>query len=508
MAQSLPAEPGVSQYRADQMLDLARWASAEFATLRHADVLRIAEAAARAGAEKAEHYAEWAQRETGFGVVAHKVIKNRLCSTGIYEYYKGEDLVSHRVHAETKIIEVPKPAGVVFALTPSTNPVATIFFKILLCLLTRNAIVLGPHPAAIGCGLDAARTMGEAAEKAGAPRGTVQVVPAPNLELIGHIMGSPKTDVILATGGTPMVRAAYSSGNPALGVGPANAPAYVDISADVDLAAKCLADSKAFDNSILCTNESTVIVHKDCAEGLTKALQRQGGHFCSDSERARLEETLFPIGRFNSALIGKPAKEIAATAGIKVARDVRVLVVPLERIGDDYPLSTEKLCPVLGYFEVPDARGGLHASKTMVRYSGGGHSAAIHATDPEVILRYGAALNVLRVAVNAPCSTGAAGFDTNLAPTMTVGTGYFGRSAVAENLRPHHLVNWTKIAYEKGSAVDARAFEALSVHEPESSLGEGPGSPPLEDPVAAELRSEIRRIIVEELRDAMSDMSA
>ena len=506
MAQPQPAESGVSKYRANQMLDLARWAGTEFSTLRRADVLRIAQAAAEAGAEQAEHFAEWAKRETGFGVVEHKVIKNRLCSTGIFDYYKDEDLVSHRVHEATKIVEIPKPAGVVFALTPSTNPVATVYFKILLCLLTRNAIVVGPHPAAIGCCTEAARTMARAAQNAGAPPGTIQVLPAPDLEVINHIMASPKTDVILATGGTLMVRAAYSSGTPALGVGPANAPAYVDASADVDRAARCLADSKAFDNSILCTNESAVIAHAAVAESFKKALRHHGCHICTESERSRLEEALFPIGRFNSRLIGKSAKEIAAAAGIKLAHNPRVLVVPLERIGDDYPLSTEKLCPVLGYFEAPDAQSGLNLARTMVRYSGGGHSAAIHAQDPAVILRFGTALNVLRVAVNAPCSTGAAGFDTNLAPTMTVGTGFFGRSAVAENLRPHHLVNWTKIAYEKSAVVDFQAFDTLSVHEPAPLAGERAGVVALEDSLTAELRSEVRRIIIEELRDAMSEL--
>ncbi len=506
MSKTGPAKEQISKYRADQMLDLANWAASEYAICTRAIALEIARAAADAGAAKAEYYAEWAHRETGFGVVEHKVIKNRLCSRGIFDYYKDEDFISHRVDEVSKTVAVPKPAGAVFALAPSTNPVATVFFKIILCLLTRNSIIVGPHPAARECCIDAAHTLAEAAERAGAPKGVIQVLPGVDLDVISHIMGSPKTGVILATGGTPMVRAAYSSGTPALGVGPGNAPAYVDASADAARAAKCLADSKSFDNSILCTNESAIIAHKDIAERLKKALQKQGCHFCTAAERERLEHALFPLGSFNTGLIGKGAAEIAKAAEIKVAPRTRVLVVPLERIGDDYPLSREKLCPVLGYFEVSGWRAGIQASQSMLRYGGAGHSAALHARDAEVILRFGAAVNVLRVAVNSPCSTGAAGFDTHLAPTMTVGTGFFGRSAVAENLQPQHLVNWTKIAFDKQSDFDAQSFASLSTHDVEHAAGTGGDTLTPEEPAVAELREEIRRIIIEELRDAITGL--
>ncbi len=372
----------LNDHRAGQMLDLAGWAASEYGKFRRQDVLRIAEAAAKAGAAKAEQYAEWAQRETCFGVVKHKAIKNHLCSTGIFDCYKDEDFVNHRIDEAKKIVEIPKPAGVVFALTPSTNPVATLYFKVILCLMTRNAVVIGAHPAAIESCTDAARTLAKAAEDAGAPKGVIQIVSEPNLDIINYIMASPKTDVILATGGTAMVRAAYSSGNPALGVGPGNAPAYVDVSADVNRAAKCLADSKAFDNSILCTNESVAIVHKDIAEPLKKALRKQGCHICSLEERGKVEDALFPLNRFNVGLLGRTAREIAEACGFKVPHNTRVLITPLERIGDDYPLSREKLCPVLGYYEVPDWRSGLTNSRSMLRRSGGGHSAAVHANDP------------------------------------------------------------------------------------------------------------------------------
>ena len=505
MSQAARSEDAFNRYRAAQMLELAEWAAGAYGRLSRAQVLAVAEAAAKAGEASAESLAQRAQSETGFGVVDHKVIKNRLCSRGIFDYYKDEDFVNHRVDAEAKIVEVPKPAGVVFALTPSTNPVATVFFKIILCLLTRNAVVIGAHPKAIECCSEATHIMAEAAEKAGAPKGLIQIVPEPNLEVINFIMGSPNVDVILATGGTPMVRAAYSSGNPALGVGPGNAPAYVDPSADLKRAAKSLADSKAFDNSILCTNESAIIAHEAIIEDLKRALRAEGCHVCSEAEREKIEESLFPVGKFNVALLGQSARAIAKASGIEVSHNTRVLVVPLERVGDDYPLSGEKLCPVLGLLPVHSFETGLSASRTMLRRTGGGHSAAIHARDSSVILRYGAALNVLRIAVNAPCSTGAAGFDTNLAPTMTVGTGYFGRSAVSENLRPHHLVNWTRVAFDKDPAVEFPSFEGLSL-DPRPHRQDANGGLPDLDPKAAELREEIRQIILEELKAAISGL--
>ncbi len=246
-------------HRASHMLEKAHWAAGVYATFTLTDVLRIAEAAADALAAKAEYFAEAAVAETGYGVVEHKALKNRLCSRGIFDHYRDHDYCGYRVDPESKIVEIAKPAGVIFALTPSTNPVCTVAFKIVLALLTRNAIVVSPHPAAKRCCVEAATVMNDAAMAAGAPDGVIQIIEEPNMEIIDRLMRSPKTDVILATGGTPMVRAAYSSGNPALGVGPGNCPAYVAADADVARAVKIIVASKSFDNSVLCTNESAVI---------------------------------------------------------------------------------------------------------------------------------------------------------------------------------------------------------------------------------------------------------
>jgi len=230
----------------------AAWAVRYYRNFSRDAVIRIAEAVAKAGHEKAEHFADRAVAETGFGVVEHKAIKNKACTHELLDFYRNMDLVTPRVDAERKIVELPKPAGVVFAIAPATNPVATIYYKAMLALLSRNAIVLSPHPAARKVSNDAARHLARAAEAAGAPSGLIQCVEEPSIPLVQDIMASDRINVIIATGGTAMVRAAYSSGNPALGVGPGNAVAYVDPSARIDAAARCLVESKSFDNSILC----------------------------------------------------------------------------------------------------------------------------------------------------------------------------------------------------------------------------------------------------------------
>ena len=245
--------------RADMMLERARWAAEVFHRYDRELTLKIADAVARMAHEKAGFYADWAVRETGFGVAEHKKIKNEMTSIPFVDGYRERDFVSPRILEKKKIIEIPRPAGVVFGLIPSTNPIATVNFKTLLALLTRNAIILSPHPAARECCIDAARTLAAAAEEAGAPEAAIQIVEEPTIPLIEEFMGSPKVGVILATGGTAMVRAAYSSSSPAIGVGPGNAPVFVDESADIRKAASRIVDSKSFDNSVLCTSESVLL---------------------------------------------------------------------------------------------------------------------------------------------------------------------------------------------------------------------------------------------------------
>ncbi|MDX6548218.1 MAG: hypothetical protein QOG33_1768 [Gaiellales bacterium] len=484
--------------RARMMLQRAHWAATAFAGYDRERTHRIVLAVAEEAYRNAERYAEWAVKETGMGVVDHKRRKNEACSRGLVEWYGDGDYVSARIDAESKIVELPRPAGVVLALTPSTNPIATVYFKVLLSLMTRNAVVVSPHPLAREVSVDAARHLAKAAVTAGAPDGCIQVVEEPTIPLIEALMSDPTTDVILATGGVAVVRAAYRSGNPAIGVGPGNVPALVDHTADLAQAAQRLADSKAFDNSILCTNESCAIVEERCADEFERELGRNGAYVLDAAGADAVRAGLYPEGRMRLDLIGRDATVLAAECGIKVPPTTRVLVAPFTLVVPEEPLAREKLFPLLGLVRVPDAGRGIAAACAMLRIGGAGHSAVIHSRDPRTIMAYGAAVKVLRVAVNVGGSTGSAGLDTNLAPTMTIGTGFFGRSSLGENLEPRHLINLTRVAYASDPSEVFGDFTGL---EPWSATPEpavATGAPTGDVGLA---REEIRRVVLEELRE-------
>jgi acetaldehyde dehydrogenase / alcohol dehydrogenase len=515
----LSIEPrGVPRGRA--MLERAEWASRAFATYDVGTVRRIVDSAARAAADHAAEFAERAVAETGFGVAEHKVVKNLACSTGLADAYRDHDYVSVRIDLAGKIVEVPRPAGVVLALTPSTNPVATVYFKTLLALMTRNAVVISPHPYAKQVCSDAARVMAEAAVAAGAPDGVVQWVEEPSIPLVSALMTDERTDVIVATGGSDMVRAAYRSGNPAIGVGPGNVPVLVDRTADLQRAAQRIVESKSFDNSILCTNESVLVVEESVADRLLQHLKTAGAYLLTPDERDRIRTVVFPDGRFDTSLVGKDAAVIADLAGIRVGPKTKVLLAPFDLAVPEEPLAHEKLLPVLGVLRVASAARGIEAACAVLRIGGAGHSAAIHSTSAQTILDFGTAVRVLRVSVNVGNSLGSSGLSTNLAPTMTVGTGFFGRSSVGENLEPKHLVNWTRLAYNADAKEPMADFSGMQPWRaptgpvpayPVASNAEGaaPLSVPNQTSVAgvsrrsqeAELREEIRRLIVEELRE-------
>ncbi len=512
----LVMEPaGVPRGRA--MVERADWAAQAYARYDKATVDRVVQAAAEAGAARAEEFAERAVAETGFGVAEHKLLKNMSCSRGLVQTYRDHDYVTPRIDHAAKIVEVPRPAGVVLALTPSTNPVASVFFKTLLALMTRNAIVISPHPFARVVCADAARTMADAAVAAGAPDGIVQVVEEPSVPLINALMTDERTDVIVATGGSPVVRAAYRSGNPAIGVGPGNVPVLVDASADLAKAARRIIESKSFDHSILCTNESVLIVEESVRERLTKLMEREGAYLLADDERDRIRALLFPAGHFDTRMVGKSAAWIADQAGIRVHANTKVLLAPFDLVVPEELLAHEKLCPVLGLVTVPNVDRGIDVARAVLRITGAGHSAAIHSKDARTVMSYSAAVPVLRVSVNVGNSLGSSGIETNLPPSMTIGTGFAGRSSVGENLQPKHLVNWTRIAYNSDVDEPFGEFSGMVpwVH-PQGHVPPYPtasnldaASPATEAAAhrqgadltieAADVREEIRRMIVEEL---------
>jgi acyl-CoA reductase-like NAD-dependent aldehyde dehydrogenase len=489
------------------MLQRARWAATAFAGFDADRTRRVVEAVVEAAYQNAERFAVDAVAETGMGVAEHKRRKNEACSRGLLERYGSDDFAGVRIDAAAKIVAVPRPAGVVLALTPSTNPVATVYFKVILALMTRNAVVVSPHPMARKVCAEAVRVLARAAVAAGAPDGCLQVVDEPTIPLIEALMSDPGVDVIVATGGTAVVRAAYRSGNPALGVGPGNVPALVDATADPAAAARCLADSKAFDNSILCTNESVAIVEERVAGAFCRELERNGAHVLDAEETERARTALYPEGQIQTALAGKDAAALADAAGIRVPPGTRVLVAPFGLVVPEEPLAREKLFPLLGLVRVPDAARGIDAARALLRIGGAGHSAVIHSHDPRTILAYGAAVRVLRVTVNAPGSTGSSGLDTHLAPTMTVGTGFFGRSSLTENLEPRHLMQWTRVAYASDPAEPFGDFTGLQPW----TVTPAP-APPAAGPLPAEprvggegdgrlSREDLRRLVLDELRD-------
>ena len=503
--------------RADMVLERARWAAEVFQRYDFESTMAIVDAVAASAHEHAARYAEWAVKETGFGVVAHKKIKNELTAHPLVDFYRDQDFVNIRIDESRKIVETPRPAGVIFCLTPSTNPIATINYKILISLMTRNAVVISPHPAARECCIDAAKLLAQVAVDAGAPDGVIQIIEDPSIPLIEEFMKSPKTAVILATGGTPMVRSAYSSSNPAIGVGPGNAPVYVDSSADIDKAANRIVESKSFDNSVLCTNESVLITLPEIDKQLRQSLKKYGAYICNDDDTSRLRRYLFHGAGFNIETIGRDATWIAKECGIRVPEKTTILVTPIEQIGIEENLSREKLCPVLAYHVAKNRDQAISQARAVLRLTGAGHSAAVHTMDETVTMAFARTLEVYRIVVNAPCSQGAAGFGTALAPTFTIGTGYFGRSSIGENVGPEHLVHWTKLAYNEDASEKfgdylgvGNDFSGPLPSAPEDGVpGAGhyhfvPSSLSMNtDPLSSITKTELRQMIAEELRGVL-----
>lgn len=502
--------PDAALERARLMLERARWAAARLAKMDRPAVMAAVDAAAAAGHARAREFAERAVAETGYGVIAHKIIKNEACSKGIVDLYRNQDFVSPRIDTARKIVELPRPAGVIFALVPVTNPVATVFFKCLLALMTRNAIIVSPHPGARRVCADAAKALAAAATAAGAPDGAIQVLEEPTIPLIETLMSDDRVDLIVATGGPAVVKAAYRSGNPALGVGPGNAPVLVDDTADIAAAAKRIVESKSFDNSILCTNESTVLAYEAVADRLLADMKKAGAHVCTTEETARVRSLLFRDDGFNTAAIGKDAAWIAEKAGFR-APGAKILVTPVALVQPEEKLVREKLCPVLAFARVGGLEQAIACARSMMRRAGRGHSAVVHSTNEATIMAFAAAVPALRVAVNVGCSLGAAGFDTHLGPSMTIGTGFVGGSSIGDNLTPQHFVQFARIAYNKSDAVPFGRFEGLDP----LRLDELPpaASPTVVPQLAAitggqipadALRAELRRLILEELNAVLA----
>lgn len=445
----------------DQLYTVAEQAVQAFEHFSTEQVDKIVNAVSEAAAEKAEFYAEWAVRETGYGNVADKIAKNLATSTGLRDTYNVSEYVEPTVDFVKKIISIPKPAGIVLAPMPCTNPIMSVNFNVLANLVTRNSVIMCPHPAAKECCTHAAHFLADVAEKAGAPKGCIQIMAEPNIALVDMLMKDPRTSLIMAIGGPGLVHAAYSSGNPAVGVGAGNVAVYVDTTADIEKAGADVVVGNSFDYGLPCTCESVVLAEREIAAQLKSAIEVNGGWFAEGEDNQKLRGFLFPDGLSNPAAIGKSPQWIGEQSAVSVPENTKSIVMELSQLGRDEPVSKEKMFPVLGFFVVEGGvDSAIESAMTMLNMMGKGHSAVIHTTDPKVVVKYSLALPVCRIAVNSAGMTGNAGMTTNLAETGAVGTGFFGGSSTSENIGPMHLVQYTKVAYDNDPSIQMGDIES------------------------------------------------
>jgi acetaldehyde dehydrogenase (acetylating) len=439
-----------SIHEARTLVRRAREAAPALAEFTQQQIDTIVDAMAGAATPQAEALARLAHEETGFGVVADKIQKNLFASEKIYKFIRPMKTVGVIQRLEDrKVIEIAEPFGVVAAIVPSTNPTSTAIYKILIAIKARCPIVISPHPSAVRCITRVAELMSSAARGAGCPDGAISCMQTVSLEGTQELMKARETAVILATGGMGLVRAAYSAGKPAYGVGPGNAPAYIEQSADLPKAVRDIITGKTFDNGLLCSSENSVVVDAPVAEEAKRLFAAGGAHFLSPSERDALARLLVTPQRLpNPACVGRPATRIAQQAGFQVPPGTRVLIAELNGVGRDHPLSIEKLCPVLSFYVVADWREGCERCKQILRYGGMGHTMSIHSRNDDVILQFGLKKPAFRIVVNTPTTLGSIGLTTGLDPSMTLGCGGYGGNITSDNISPRHLLNIKRVAYE------------------------------------------------------------
>ena len=437
----------------------AQLAQKQIAELSQQQIDAIVDAMAAAVTPQCEALAQLAHEETGFGVAADKVRKNRFAAETVYQFIKPMKTVGvlRRIEA-TKVVEIAEPFGVVAAIIPTTNPTSTAIYKILIAIKARCAIVMSPHPSAIRCITRVAEIMEPAARAAGLPDGGISCLKTVTLEGTQELMRQRGVRVILATGGMGLVRAAYSAGKPAYGVGPGNAPAYIEKTADVPKAVADILTGKTFDNGLLCSSENSVVVDESIAAEVKAQFLAQGGYFLNPSEADALAKVLVTPQRLpNPQLVGRPATVVAAKAGLTVPPGTRALIAPLDGVGRDFPLSIEKLCPVLSFYVVKDWQEGCLRCQQILQYGGMGHTMSIHSRNDDVILQFGLKKPAFRIVVNTPTTLGSIGLTTGLDPAMTLGCGGWGGNITSDNISPLHLINIKRLAYEIRSARPAEA---------------------------------------------------
>ena len=414
----------------------------------------IVEAVAKAFSAAAPELAQMAVEETGFGNVNDKITKNEFASQQVLEAIRPMKTVGI-LKEEPGLWEVGVPVGVIAAIVPSTNPTSTVCYKAMIALKAGNAILFSPHPKALACTLQAVKIVAEAAEKAGAPKGAVGCLTVPSLEGCRELMGAREVKLILATGGPAMVKAAYSSGKPAIGVGAGNGPAYLHPSCDVKEALEKILRSKTFDNGTVCASEQSIIVEASMEKMVREQAASMGYYFMNEQETKLLGAILFrPNGALNPEIVGKNALVLAEKAGFSVPQNARILVAREQDAGAQYPYSHEKLCPVLAWFVAENEEAAKKLAIKVLCHEGMGHTFSIHAKDKEAVRSFCRDIPVSRFLVNSPAAQGGIGAATKLFPALTLGCGAVGGSSSSNNISPMDLINIRKVAWGKNKEDD------------------------------------------------------
>ncbi|KRE50603.1 acetaldehyde dehydrogenase (acetylating) [Paenibacillus sp. Soil724D2] len=454
-------------------LQEAKAAQKQLEKMTQSQIDSIVAAMAQAAESEAELLGAMAVEETGFGKVADKKAKNLFVAREVYSAIKDMQTVGI-IHKDDvkQVWEIAQPVGIVAAIIPSTNPTSTVLFKCMIALKSRNAIVISPHPSALHCSQKSAAVMRAAAEKAGAPPGLIHCLSFPSLEASGELMKHKLTDLILATGGTAMVKAAYSSGKPAYGVGPGNVPVYIHQSANIPRAVSLILQSKTFDYGTICASEQALVVDQAVKDELVAELKRQGAHFLNTEEKEKVGSIL-TIGKgMNPNVVGRSPQVIAGKAGIIVPENARVLVAEESEVGHAYPFSMEKLSPVLALYTVSDWQEGCQRCVELLELGGLGHTLGIHGEDLSIIEAFGLEKPASRIVVNTGTTFGGIGATTGIMPSMTLGCGSYGNNITSDNIGPQHLLNIKRVAFgikEMRAEPDTNRVLALVAESLESS---------------------------------------
>jgi acetaldehyde dehydrogenase (acetylating) len=438
----------ISQQEARDAVEAAHLAFAAVAKFDQAKIDRICEAMAKAALAESARLGQMANEETGFGKAEDKREKNRFAAEDVWNYFRDMKTVGV-VNETDSIVEIASPRGVVAAIIPSTNPTSTAIFKIIIAIKSRNTIVLSPHPSAARCIAESARVMREAGMQNGLPQDAIKCLTTSTIEGTETLMKHKKTAVILATGGIGLVRAAYSSGKPAFGVGPGNVPVFIERTADAAKAVSDILTSTCFDNGTICASEQSVVVDKPLEAEVREQFRKQGGHFLNPAEADAVAKVLLtPQRTLNAGIVGKSAEYIANLAAISIPSGTRCLLADCGGVGRDFPWSIEKLSPTLAFFVVEGLDQGASRCLEILQFGGMGHTAGMHTRSREAAVRYGEQMPASRVVINSPTTHGAIGFSTDLPPSMTLGCGSWGGNVTSDNVSPKHLLDIKRVAFE------------------------------------------------------------